>query len=496
MAAAVSRAYSFNSRWGARNTLHPASLGNMDVLKGFTGKKGAVEKIHPAAYLGNPTASSVSVNSTVAPSKKMDELCTFIFRHGDERLKARALLCAVFYHAIHDRFAKARDMFLMSHIQDSVDKADIKTQILYNRTVATLGLCAFRAGNIVKAHDLLSGLTGRVKELLAQGVTKQQEKDVEQEKTEKRRQMPYHMHINPDLLECCYLISAMFLDLPLLCKYPGSSNTPYRAFRKHYAHYNKQIFTGPPENSREHILAAAKAMMSGDAQQATELICKLEVWNLLPGDGCEALKQMLAVKIKEESLGIYMLTAVTNYESIALSHLCRIFNFEPAAARRVVNKMIFNRDITAAWDLTQDLLIIYRVEVSTISSACLQLADKLNMVVESNEKQLDPMIGCYNYKDDSWQRDGRGKNATDTMGSGAAARKGMAGGAWKQVTGSAQFPQWKGARLPYRVSTTDGKTGPVARTGGALRTNRTHNTSHVWGSGRSTTATGSTSRTK
>lgn len=83
-----------------------------------------------------------------------------------------------------------------------------------------LGICAFRQGMIRDAHNALLDIqsSGRAKELLGQGLLMRtmQERNQEQEKIEKRRQIPFHMHINLELLECVYLVSAMLLEIPYM----------------------------------------------------------------------------------------------------------------------------------------------------------------------------------------------------------------------------------------------------------------------------------------
>ncbi|XP_071532310.1 uncharacterized protein [Panulirus ornatus] len=86
------------------------------------------------------------------------------------------------------------------NLEETIHHSDLPTQILYNRTMVQLGLCAFRHGNIKEAHNALLDIQsgGRAKELLAQGLLPQQqyERTTEQEKQEKQQQIPFHQHIN------------------------------------------------------------------------------------------------------------------------------------------------------------------------------------------------------------------------------------------------------------------------------------------------------------
>jgi translation initiation factor 3 subunit C len=123
-------------------------------------------------------------------------------------------------------------------MQDTIQSSDISTQILYNRTMVQLGLCAFRFGMIEEAHQTLVDIQSghRIKELLGQDI------------------LPYHMHINLQLIECIYLISAMLIE--------NSSRRNHFNILIHQS--EKQPIHGPPESMREHIVAANHAMKIAD----------------------------------------------------------------------------------------------------------------------------------------------------------------------------------------------------------------------------------------
>jgi translation initiation factor 3 subunit C len=76
---------------------------------------------------------------------------------------------------------------MMLSAQEYIDQMDITIQILFNRTLAQLGLCAFRCDLISEAHSCLTEICGtRVKDMLAQGVSSSrfQDKTAAQEKLE------------------------------------------------------------------------------------------------------------------------------------------------------------------------------------------------------------------------------------------------------------------------------------------------------------------------
>ena len=57
-------------------------------------------------------------------------MCKFIYsRDTSDRIRTRAMLCHVYHHALHDRWFEARDLMLMSHLQETIQHSDIPTQV-------------------------------------------------------------------------------------------------------------------------------------------------------------------------------------------------------------------------------------------------------------------------------------------------------------------------------------------------------------------------------
>ena len=140
-----------------------------------------------------------------------------------------------------------------------------------------------------------------------------QEKTPEQEKLERRRQMPFHMHINLEMLEGVYLTCAALLEAPNIAAHPLASSRRVisRPFLRLLETYKNQARAPPgavlpllatssallrrvrncchlcnsselPDSVRQHSLSVS------DTESAiTSCRCSIEVWHRAAAPGAE-----------------------------------------------------------------------------------------------------------------------------------------------------------------------------------------------------------------
>lgn len=219
---------------------------------------------------------------------------------------------------------------------------------------------------------------------------RQNERTAEQEKLEKRRQIPFHKHINLELLECVYLVSAMLLEIPDVAanEYNVRKKMISRSFYNQLRKSEEQPLVGLPESMREHVVAASKAMRVGNWQLCRQYIINdkmnAKVWNLF--HLADKVRNMLELKIREESLRAYLFTYSNVYDSISIEILAEMFKLEKSGVHSIISKMIINEELMASLDEPTQTVVMHRTEPSRIQGLSLQLADKINTLVEQNER--------------------------------------------------------------------------------------------------------------
>ncbi|KAI7845552.1 hypothetical protein COHA_000843 [Chlorella ohadii] len=355
----------------------------------------------------------------------VEQLARVVYAHGNDNQKGQAMLCTVYFRCIRDDFYGARDTLLMSRIQEQTGQLDAKMQVLYNRTIAQLGLSAFREGLIFECHQCLMDLygTGRVKELLAQGIQQHrfQEKTPEQEAAERRRQVPFHMHINLELLESTYLISAMLLEVPAMA---SSQSTDVRKrviskpLRRLMDNYERQSFTGPPENVRDHVMAAVRSLATGDWRRAYQYVTALSCWNLLPQK--DAVLGMLRNKLQEEGLRTYLLAYGRFYSSLSIAQLCDMFELPERKVHAIVSRLIADDGLPASHDQPTGTIVVHHVEPTRLQTLAGTFSDKASLLVDLNERALAMRTGALHTDED----DGDGRRGHDGAQGGRRTRLG------------------------------------------------------------------------
>eukprot|EP00028_Trichosphaerium_sp_Am-I-7-wt_P015371 CAMPEP_0168514010 /NCGR_PEP_ID=MMETSP0405-20121227/3837_1 /TAXON_ID=498012 /ORGANISM="Trichosphaerium sp, Strain Am-I-7 wt" /LENGTH=508 /DNA_ID=CAMNT_0008533019 /DNA_START=151 /DNA_END=1675 /DNA_ORIENTATION=+ len=370
-------------------------MGKFKLVAGFA--SGRAELLYYRKSMPQPSVTYRVPKDVSVPEDALEELklcASTVYKHGADSLKRMVVIQQVYALAIRDLYFEARDLMLMTHLQDTIDKAEPVAMILFNRAIAQLGLGAFRLGRIYEAQQCLADLVGsnKIREMLAQGVSRYaQDKTQEQEKQERKRQMPHHLHISTELIEASYLISAMLLEIPNMARRDTRPKLHSKSFRKTMDFHNRQVFRGPPESSKEAIVAAAQAMQVGDWQTAQNHVIGLSVWRYVPSFE-EKIAPLLKQQIREQTLKTYLFSYGKFYEALSLDRLMDIFQLTKSQIHSVVSKMMISDELPASWDQPTGTIIFNRVEPTKLQQITLQLADKATQVIDNTDPDSKSML--------------------------------------------------------------------------------------------------------
>jgi len=183
----------------------------------------------------------------------------------------------------------------------------------------------------------------------------------------------------------------MLLEIPAMAAAGSNADSRKKViskpFRRMLDYNSRQVFSGPPENTRDHIMGAAKALASGEWQKSVELINAIKIWDLMPST--DKIKEMLGRKIQEEGLRTYLFSNASYYSSIGLEQLAKMFELPLEIIVSIVSKMAWNEELSASIDQVSNVVVLHHVQPTKLQSLALAFAEKASGFVESNEKLLE-----------------------------------------------------------------------------------------------------------
>ena len=281
-------------------------------------------------------------------------LCNQVYQALDEESKVKVMLYQIYFLCVRNDYESATKLFNSSNIYELISLFKTETlKVLFNRTLAQLGLCAFKNLDLEEVLKYLTPLCikgpGKLKEFLSQSYNKDSEKNPLFDRGDKMRTIPTLMRINANDLDTIYYLSSMIYDAPkiLFEKIFGRENEESNnshAFEKLFNNFQKQQFNGPSNIDKDKILATTTVLIKGDWKKCVEVIKNLNIIKKY-----NTLQDKLFELIKKTALKCFILFYMSEYESFEFNTLCKRFEIKDYEVKNIINDMILTGKIKAKW---------------------------------------------------------------------------------------------------------------------------------------------------
>ncbi|KAJ7432466.1 hypothetical protein B0H11DRAFT_2380759 [Mycena galericulata] len=166
-------------------------------------------------------------------------------------------------------------------------------------------------------------------------------------------------HARHGTARAVFLIPSMLVEIPLLASI-DSDELKRKAISKPFCRLldfaDRQVITGPPESTRDHIMQASKAFQDGEWEQCRDLIQSIKIWSLMP----EAASNRACARTSSPTI--------------------RITELSPSRCSRGLSRSPANRYLAGVQDDLE------RVAFGIDRPLAQTFADKVGAMLEQNEK--------------------------------------------------------------------------------------------------------------
>ncbi|RLV93265.1 Eukaryotic translation initiation factor 3 subunit C [Spathaspora sp. JA1] len=333
----------------------------------------------------------VARNST--PTEVINGLANYLINQSANTIYGDyGKLYSIYHYAVNNDYNQAIELFSNYQFYNSINNHESSLQVQYNRVLVQLGISAFRSGQIEESHKILNEIvqSQRSKELLGQGFISKYSNQITNQ--ERAKLLPFHQHINLELLDCVYSTSCLLIEIPQLASTTTKDNTKrkssIKSFKSKLEFHDRQFFTGPPESIKDHIIHASIALTKGDWLKSYELLSSIKIWKLLPD--FNELFTMLRDQLQVEGLRTYIFNYKSIYCKLSLDKLSKIFQLSSDRIKEILEKMIELDDINGEFNQVEDKWFINFITNEPRRSKLQELAivmnEKVGLLAEKNDK--------------------------------------------------------------------------------------------------------------
>lgn len=365
--------------------------------------------------------------NTLQTNSLMDNLCSHLYEFSTGAAspvyRKRAALMQAYYYATSNQFFRARDILHLTHVQTTIHTSEPGVQVLFNRAIVQLGLAAFRSGLLEETQTILNEVvtSPHTRELLGQGriyFSNSNNSSNDSASSEKGKYVPFHMHVNIELVDAVYYIASLLFEVPLMALQAYQSSTPgaiayanseaqlqaqnvkknvSRSFKRILEYTERQYFQGPAEETRDHVFEAYNFLVKFDWKSASKVLSDLRVWNMMPGisvtnaegkSGLESLTEMLVETCKLQALKTWTYVNSGIIKNYSVKKLSARFEIDESLVCNTIGGLIYREEIRGYLKFNKDgsRTVVFEKNENGMGEIVRGLTDRVNTILERNEK--------------------------------------------------------------------------------------------------------------